>query len=192
MLVLLKNRKEIINLLIQMYSHVYIWKDIALRKQGFGLSLAFGSSRFQGSWPFSWPLQAQVFSLFLAFSSSRFQGFWPFLGSCRLKASRFLASLVAFGKLKVSGLLLAFGSPRFQDLCPFLGLASSRFQGPSPQFRGPSPQAPRFQGSRVQAPKLQGSRVQTPKLQGSQVQASKLSGPLLVKKPKPPQNLFCT
>ena len=76
----------------------------------FGLSLAFRSSRFQGSWPFSWPLQAQVFSLFLAFSSSRFQNFWPFLGSCRLKASRFLASLVAFA------------SSRFQGFCPSLGL----------------------------------------------------------------------
>ena len=144
---LLKSRKEIINWLIQMYSHVYIWKDI-------------GSSRFQGSWPFSWPLQAQVFSLFLAFSSSRFQGFWPFLGSCRLKASRFLASLVAFASsrfqgfwpslglwklkvsrflafswpfqaqsFKVSGLFLAFASSRFQGFWPFLGLASSRFQG---------------------------------------------------------------
>ena len=135
-LVLLKNRKEIINLLIQMYSHVYIWKDIALRKQGFGLSLAFGSSRFQGSWPFSWPLQAQVFSLFLAFSSSRFQGFWPFLGSCRLKASRFLASLVAFGKLKVSR-FLAFSWPLeaqgFKICVLFLALQAqgSRVQAPN-------------------------------------------------------------
>ena len=88
-------------------------KRKASQAQGFkvfGLSVAFGSSRFQGSWPFSWPLQAQVFSLFLAFSSSRFQGFWPFLGSCRLKASRFLASLVAFA------------SSRFQGFCPSLGL----------------------------------------------------------------------
>ena len=84
-------------------------------------------------------------SLCLAFGTSRFQGFWPLLGSCRLKASRFLASLVAIAssrlqgfwpslgrwKLKVSR-FLAFSWPLQAQGFKVSGLAqaftSSRFQ----------------------------------------------------------------
>ena len=48
-------------------------------------------------------------SLCLAFGTSRFQGFWPLLGSCRLKASRFLASLVAFASSRLQGFWPSLG-----------------------------------------------------------------------------------
>ena len=48
-------------------------------------------------------------SLCLAFRTSRLQGFWPLLGSCRLKASRFLASLVAFASSRLQGFWPSLG-----------------------------------------------------------------------------------